>query len=102
MLPDKLPKPSKYAHYNDPETKEEWEEYFRCRQTYDVDYSPEDRAKIVSLLVDLPLDDPGYDKLCRMNPIDPDLALQFKHGTGLNDLQYANLIEAKRKYPDEF
>ena len=32
MLPDKLPKPSRYAHDNDPKTEAEWEEYFECRK----------------------------------------------------------------------
>ncbi len=63
MLPDKLPKPSRYAHDNDPQTEAEWEEYFECRKKYDRKFSPEMVKKISDTMLKIGPFDKRYRKL---------------------------------------
>ena len=42
-IPDRLPNPPKYRDF--PElTKEEWEDYYACREKYDIEMTEDEKA----------------------------------------------------------
>lgn len=44
-IPDKLPNPQKYRDF--PElTKEEWEDYYACREKYDIEMTEDENGKL--------------------------------------------------------
>lgn len=102
MLPEKLPKPSRYAHDNDPQTEAEWEEYFRCRKKYDRKFSPKMVKKISDALLKIGPFDKRYVEIGKLLPFLPEFALGQKNFGGLKNIQNFNLYDAKEKYPDEF
>lgn len=102
MLPEKLPKPSRYAHNNDPKTEAEWEKYFECRKKYDRELTKETREKLENIILELDSKDERFIKFGKLNPLVPDCAYRLKEVFGLKSLQEFNLIDAKQKYPDEF
>ncbi|MBO8415139.1 MAG: hypothetical protein IAB19_02005 [Proteobacteria bacterium] len=51
MLPKPLPTHSKEAHCNDPQTNEEWEEYFADRRKLDKPVSMKDQYAIANKML---------------------------------------------------
>ncbi len=102
MLHEKTPKPSDWCPENDPQTEEEWEEYFECRKNCDIDFSPEERDKLRKTVLSLDIWDPKFLELGDMMPEDPEMAMAVKRLRGLKAVMHLNLCDAKEKYPDEF
>lgn len=102
MLPEKLPLPSKYGHENDPQTKEEWEEYFACRQKYDQFLDQETKDQLTKQILTMDYSAGNFANVGKGNPLDPDYAYNLKTFSGLKSIQEFNLSEAKHRYPDEF
>ncbi len=102
MLPKKLPKPSEWCPENDPQTEEEWEEYFECRRKCDIDFSAEERKKLRRTVLSLGWRHPKFLELGDMMPEDPKRAMAVKRLRGLKAVMRLNLCDAKKKYPDEF
>ncbi len=102
-IPDRLPNPPKYRDF--PElTKEEWEDYFACREKYDIEMTEEEKEQIRKKASEL--FDNGHKKeaslLLFKLPVAPFLAIATKIASGFEAVKYFNLSEAKKVYPNEF
>lgn len=102
-IPDKLPNPQKYRDF--PElTKEEWEDYYACREKYDIEMTEDEKWEIRDKACDL--FEKGFEKEARellfKIPVDPFFAMSSKIAGGFDTVKYFNLYEAKKVYPDEF
>lgn len=102
-IPDRLPNPPKYRDF--PElTKEEWEDYFACREKYDIEMTEEEKWQIRKKAYEL--FDNGHEAEARnlilRIPATPFLAMSSKTAGGFAAIKYLNLSEAKKVYPNEF
>lgn len=101
-LPKKLPKDPLYKTYE--MTEADWEEYFKCRKKYDVEYTKEQRTescrkagKLFAKVKKIEADD-----LIRKLPLAPLVTFNLKTFAGLKNIQHFNLFLAKKAFPDEF
>ena len=84
-IPDKLPNPPKYRDF--PElTKEEWEDYYACREKCDIDMTEDEILEIYKKAGSL------IDKGLKTEA----LALLIKIAGGFKSIQYLNLSKAKK------
>lgn len=104
-IPDKLPNPSRYeGTLCKKMTKEDWIEYFECREKYDRPMSDLEKDRIMEeaeRLTDMGNDDAAV-QIAKSIPMKPYLAFCLKCAGGLSALKEFNLYEAKLEYPDEF
>lgn len=102
MIPEKKPTPSLYAHENDPQTEQEWQEYFELRKIYDKSMDEDSKLKLLDALDAIGYKDSRFVKWGKLYPLPPILAYRMKHIAGLKRVQAFNLYEAKAAYPEEF
>ncbi len=102
-IPDKLPNPPKYRDF--PEmTKEEWEDYYSCREKYDIEMTDEEIESIFEesdALFERGLNEEACTILNRI-PAEPFTAISAKIAGGFRAIKFLNLSKAKKVYPDEF
>lgn len=102
-IPDKLPNPPKYRDF--PElTKEEWEDYYACREKYDIAMTDEEIDKIYdesNSLFEKGYDDEAISTILKV-PVEPFTAISAKIAGGFRAVKKLNLSKAKKVYPDEF
>ncbi|MBQ9273224.1 MAG: hypothetical protein IJ228_00280 [Succinivibrio sp.] len=102
-IPAKLPNPSRYCK-DEVMTELDWEHYFQLRKDLDHFVSAEDKARLHDLAMTSSMqnDQDTYDKVHKIMPLLPALAISGKNFMGLKSVQNFNLYDAKLKYPDEF
>ena len=102
-IPDKLQNPPKYRDF--PElTKEEWEDYYACREKCDIDMTEDEILEIykkAGSLIDKGLKTEALALLNKI-PVEPFSAIASKIAGGFKSIQYLNLSKAKKAYPYEF
>lgn len=102
-IPDKLQNPPKYRDF--PElTKEEWEDYYACREKCDIDMTEDEILEIYKKdgsLIDKGLKTEALALLFKI-PVEPFSAIASKIAGSFKSIQYLNLSKAKKAYPDEF
>lgn len=102
-IPDRLPNPPKYRDF--PElTKEEWEDYYACREKYDIEMTDEEKDKIrqdAYSIFESGKKEQALDYLLKL-PAEPFIAIAAKIAGGFEAVKYLNLSEAKKVYPNEF
>ena len=99
MLPEKLPK---LTMPGDALSEKDWEYYFECRKKFDRYVSPEEKRKIFLKSTTIDFKDDAFNKVVKVYPIKPALALAIKSCQGLMALCDFNLYEAKQAFPGEF
>lgn len=102
-IPEKLPNPPKYRDF--PEmTKEEWEDYYACREKYDIEMTEEEKEKIRNeayAIFESGKKEQALQLLMQI-PVEPFIAISSKIAGGFKAIKYLNLSDAKKVYPNEF
>ena len=103
-MTDMIHKPNGWNSSLNQMTEDEWKEYFRLREEFDIEMSKEEILDALQK-VDEFLISHRYkeaDEFVAIIPVTSRLAYFLKRVGGFKEVMYLNLSEAKKDFPNEF
>ena len=92
-----------YSH--SPMTESDWDRYFECRKTQDVEMTNSEAIAIIESHKEEFNFSADCDIIATIKykiPLQPKIAIAMKYDLGMKELMEYNLSLAKKMYPDEF